>query len=303
MKSIVLILGTGRSGSTMMDLILGNEKRAISCGEVYAYFRPWRKSHRNPVCSCELGNDCLVFNKMKEMDERTFHTCCLEFFDMDYIIDSSKELNWAIDVNINNRQGNVDVKNLLIYKDPIDLAYSYFKRGRGLLSWRKEFVGYHDRLLKTHIPFQSINYNSFIKSVDDNLKRLCRTLDMPWCETKAEFWNHEYHHFFGSRGTRDQTGKESRLTTNKYSSSFLKHYDALQEQINNDVTIQHILRELRERDFKAHDRRYIDLSQAQVQIRKPLFYYSAVVRKYIKYAFPKPEPSKFIRADDVGRRE
>ena len=43
---------------------------------------------------------------------------------------------------------------------------------------------------------------------------------MPWFAHKKEFWSQEYHHFFGSNGTREQMGKKSRLEIKKYPESY-----------------------------------------------------------------------------------
>lgn len=52
MPTLISICGEGQSGSTMLDLMLGNGYDTFSCGEVYAWFRPWRTHHFRITCSC-----------------------------------------------------------------------------------------------------------------------------------------------------------------------------------------------------------------------------------------------------------
>ncbi len=60
MKKVIFITGTGRSGSTLLDMMLGNDPKGISLGEVVALFRPYRPHHllKNKDCfgENEWGN-------------------------------------------------------------------------------------------------------------------------------------------------------------------------------------------------------------------------------------------------------
>ena len=51
-KKLLFVCGAARSGTTMLDLMLGNSDDAVSTGEIYAVYRPYRIHHRYPVCSC-----------------------------------------------------------------------------------------------------------------------------------------------------------------------------------------------------------------------------------------------------------
>ncbi|NNJ92074.1 MAG: hypothetical protein HKP55_10385 [Gammaproteobacteria bacterium] len=285
-RKVILVLGTGRSGSTIVDLILGNDDRGMSCGEVYAYFRPWRKMHRHPTCSCSSGVECPVFNKMRELHENGFHENCLNTLNMDFIIDSSKEINWAIDVNLNSR---IPVANILVYKEPIDLAYSFFKRGLGIQVWREHFLKYHKQLLASQIPFISINYKTFVESIDTELPALCSMLKIPYFEQKKAFWNHQSHHFFGSAGTREQIGQKSSLKVPEFSQDFQNQLEELKHDIENDKEVNDILEKLKEYDFQLFSSN--DFVHSHFSgIRKPPFYYWNILKRWRNYIFPRPPP-------------
>ena len=48
-KKIIFIGGTARSGSTLLDLIITNDPRAMSLGEINALFWPTRKHHFDEI--------------------------------------------------------------------------------------------------------------------------------------------------------------------------------------------------------------------------------------------------------------
>ena len=52
MKKVIFIGGTSYSGSTFFDMILANDPKGFSCGEVNALFNPYRPHHTDPLCGC-----------------------------------------------------------------------------------------------------------------------------------------------------------------------------------------------------------------------------------------------------------
>jgi len=51
-KKAICVYSTSRSGSTFIGALLANARDAIHLGEVYAWFRPFRKHHSTYGCSC-----------------------------------------------------------------------------------------------------------------------------------------------------------------------------------------------------------------------------------------------------------
>jgi LPS sulfotransferase NodH len=70
--TLILVCGTARSGSTMLDVMLGNAPDAFSCGEVSSWFRPYRKQHFQIECHCGQ-RPCPIWEKIKDIPENIFH--------------------------------------------------------------------------------------------------------------------------------------------------------------------------------------------------------------------------------------
>lgn len=70
-QKIIFISGTPRSGSTLLDFILGTKKETVSLGEIYYSYNKYieyiddEEFIRKNVCSCgENGYKCLVWNEI-----------------------------------------------------------------------------------------------------------------------------------------------------------------------------------------------------------------------------------------------
>jgi len=147
------IYSTSRSGSTMADLMLGNDPRAFSLGEVHAWFRPFRTHHFKIICSCGQKN-CPWGNLESLKKEHEFHKKAFDLLDVDILVDSSKNLPWVIDNNIWAKKNNITVHNVLLYKEPVNFFYSFWKRGVPIQKAKKnEFIKYYKRFFQTGLPF------------------------------------------------------------------------------------------------------------------------------------------------------
>ena len=123
MYTLVNICGTARSGNTMLDLILGNSDDTFSCGEVYAWFHPYRQHHFK--INCSYGNNpCQTWEKIKDEPENEFHAAIFKTLGVSFVIDSSKDLCWLIDTQTWAFANNLKSINLVIWKDLLELAYS-----------------------------------------------------------------------------------------------------------------------------------------------------------------------------------
>ncbi len=122
MPKLINICGMGGSGTTMLDLMLGNGNDAFSCGEVYAWFRPWRSHHRSIVCSCG-ETPCPVWEQIKDSAENRFHSDVCRRLGVSFVIDSSKELRWL-----------TDAQTWAVGPLCVELAHMEASRRNGLLS-------------------------------------------------------------------------------------------------------------------------------------------------------------------------
>ncbi len=290
MATLVNVCGTARSGSTMLDLMLGNSPDAFSCGEVNAWFRPYRTHHFDIDCACG-EKPCPIWETLKDVPEKQFHATVIEALQVNFVIDSSKEICWVIDSQEWAAAHGLTVFNLVLWKEPIDLAYSHWKRGRGLMSWRQEFVGYYSKIFQLRLPFWAIKYEELVADPPAKLRQICAALNMPYFEGKEAFWNKQYHHLFGSLGIRRQVeaGHSKFRAKQALPVEFETQSAPLKEQISADAEVQRILTTLNREDIstlKASGNAY---QAYRPQKPYPLWYYfkriRGVFRRYVPYQF------------------
>lgn len=292
MATLINVCGATRSGTTMLDLMLGNASDAFSCGEVYAWFRPWRKHHFRLECRC--GQDpCPIWGKIRSVPESQFHATILKELGVNFVIDSSKELCWLIDTQKWAIANEIQVFKLVLWKSPIDLAYSHWRRGRGITGWRHEFVSYYRKFFETELPFRSVYFNDLVRNPQRTLAGICAAVDMPYFDGKECFWEKQHHHLFGSHVTYLQV-KEG-ISTIRTSETFVPEFevclDELSQQIAEDPKVQQILKTLRQAEilssngFEAKDQRGACKPY-------PLWYYARTIRQKVRRYFP--EPTSFV---------
>ena len=284
--TLVNVCGVGRSGTTMVDLILGNGADAFSCGEVYAWFRPYRTHHFRIRCSC--GKDpCPIWEKIKDGPEENFHLDAFSKLNLKYLIDSSKEICWVIDANKWCQSSGIRVHNLLLWKDPISLAYSFWKRGHGPSFWRERFVEYYEQFFSVGLSYLAMNFNEFIANPRKKLTDVCAALGMPYFAGKEEFWQGEYHHLFGSLGTRRQVeSRKSFLRLERFQPEFEGQIGLVNEQMAQDSSVLDIIQELSDNEVsRAKDAKCNQESFGPPK-KLPLWYYTKAVKRKIRKYFP-----------------
>lgn len=279
-KKLINICGTARSGSTMVDLMLGNDPRAFSLGEVDAWFRPYRTHHFNIICSCKKNN--CPWEKLKILKEVDFHKKCFEILDVDILVDSSKNLPWILDSNIWASKNGFEVHNLLLFKEPVSFYYSFWKRGISIeQAIQNEFIKYYERFFQSNIPFITLNYNNIVADPACSIKKLCQILNIPYFAGKERFWEKEHHHLFGSRGTRAQVENSKSKIRNKdeYPQEFKEIIPKIETNIKNNKIFQNILHNLRE-----HEMQRTNLSNNSIY--KPYWYYLMKLKQKVRQRFP-----------------
>ena len=279
-----MICGAPRSGTTMLDLMLGNSDEAFSTGEIYAYFRPFRKHHFNPVCCCG-DPDCEVWRELLHVPESRFHANILAQTRYRYVVDSSKDLRWVLDSNIWAQEQGIDCHNVVIWKDPVDLAYSYWKRGQSISWYRKVFLLYYGRFLQLQLPFVSVNYNQLTTHPSAVLEKICGCLDMPFDVRKINFWEKRHHYFFGSAGTAKQVNKSSSQIQNEreFPQEFMDEYTAEVQWSESSSHFRRILNALTKNDIsKRPNDQSLDINR----LIKPFWYYRHALKSIWRRRFP-----------------
>jgi hypothetical protein len=275
----------------MLDLMLGNADDAFSCGEVAAKYRPFVSYHYDAECRCGQS-PCPVWQKIGNIKEHQFHAAVVEKLGATYVIDSTKELRWAIDSQNWAAANGLRVLNVVIWKNPVDLAHSYWKRGGGLRAWYRPFVSYYSKLLETKLPFRSVYFNELVSDPSGNLEKVCSAVGMPYFEGKERFWEGEHHYVFGSQGAYKQTavGDSKIEKSEKYPPEFQAHIEELSRYISEDSKLRSILQALERAQvssaggFSEEEGRYVASKPY------PLWYYGMQVR----HVFRRYLPDRFV---------
>jgi len=266
-----MICGGGRTGSTLLDLILGSNPKAFSCGEVNAWFRKYRSYHREIHCTCQDAN-CAVWNRLKYLKESEFHIKSFDLLQKDFIVDSSKDLHWVVDANNWAIKNDLRVINLLIFKEPIDYYFSFWKRGRSFNNWRKTFLHYYRNFLKTNIHFFSVNYTDLVEKEKATLNNISQLIGISCCDYQSSFKNFVPHILFGSSSVQKQiSAKELFVKKGAFPDEFEKQIIHFKALISHNTEINKIYNHIKLRDVNT---RILDNNPIfNNSIHKPLYYY------------------------------
>jgi hypothetical protein len=264
----------------MVDLMLGNADNAFSSGEASFWFRPRKIKNFRPQCRCGLAR-CPVWEQIGSVPERRFHRTVLKEMGVDYVIDSSKEIGWVIDSQEWAVADGIKTFNLLLWKDPIGLAYSHWKRGGSLTSWYSGFVNYYTRFLEVGLPFRSVHLDDLTRNPQKKLAELCEAVGLPYFEGKERFWERHYHHFEGSYGVYKQTvDKNSEIRASEdFPPEFEIFIPALSETIAQDTKVQQILETLKQAEMTSRGRFCPGDEKRLVARPYPSWYYAMKVRE------------------------
>lgn len=78
MKKIVMIVGAGRSGSTLLDKALGSHSKCFSLGEIVNFHQEFKRAH-HVLCGCSsLLQDCPFWNSLMRSIDLAFYEKILE---------------------------------------------------------------------------------------------------------------------------------------------------------------------------------------------------------------------------------
>ena len=294
-KKIIFIGGTSRSGSTLLDLIIANDKSGVSLGEISSIFWPSRKHHFElretllkdkmwaPILSDNLTN--LYKNIFKFFPDKTF------------VVDSSKDPFW---INFHSKANTIyDTKNVLIHKTPFELAHSFTKRGKRV-EWINNYIKYH-RLYFTMIPFFStIAYKDLILN-ESSLRKICDYLGIAYFNSKMDYWERKHVTFFGSNSTRSENSfasneqlynsKRRDLTYDYNVSSELENFvfQILSKNIylkKISKTLQSLVGEVStEHDFQ--DIKYSNINLNYLKLKKK-------IKRSYRFLFPEDYFSKYV---------
>jgi hypothetical protein len=240
-RQVIFVGSTSYSGSTFLDMTLGNDPHGFSCGEVFALFHPTRPHHVNPPCGC--GDPaCNIWDRIRRNGpDHLYETIFNLFPQVRFIVDSSKDPFW-IQSQVGNlqRQGNGS-KHLLVWKTPLEIAHSFKKRGLAN-AWEKSWVNYH-RLYNALIwPWRSIQYRRYVTE-PALLEEICRYLNIPYFPGKERYWEKRHHLLFGNSSARIHLHTPDELKQNHASIQYTDEERAVAQAHYRHVYYQEVMDE------------------------------------------------------------
>jgi hypothetical protein len=287
-RNLIMVLGASHSGTTMLDLMLGNHDETFSTGEVWAHFRPCLVHHFSLECRCgEIP--CPVWKNFEGVNETGFHKTVLELANINSIVDSSKDLSWAIDSAKWAQTNDIRVRNVVIWKEPIELAFSHWKRGRSVATFRHDFLTYYERFLNLGFPFVSVRFSSLVGDPTNSIRKLCEITGLPWHEQQEEFWSKEHHHLFGAAktGAQTKTGRSTIKAAQDYPDEFLQLFEEFAKKMTNDQRLMRVIGALESMDFEKSYVPGILEQEARIPSIKPLWYYRHIIKRIFFRRFPR----------------
>jgi len=214
MKKIIFVLSASYCGSTMLDLMLGNTDKGFSCGEVWAYFRPYRHRHSQAICSC-FSDDCWLWRNIKNkcmefsniIPERNLYNVIFDNFkNISYIVDSSKDINWVLDQVTFNK--DKEIYFVIVFKDPKWWYFSVLNRKysvdnlQGYMCVYKTYI--NNILNKFTENTIVVHLKELLQSPEKYIKGICTWAGIEYKEGQELFWNMatQHHILYGNDSTK-----------------------------------------------------------------------------------------------------
>ncbi|MGB0651648.1 MAG: hypothetical protein ACPGQL_00470 [Thermoplasmatota archaeon] len=254
---LVNVFGTGRSGTTVLDLMLGNAPDAFSVGEAYSWFRPNHQRHLELECCCDQ-RPCPVWAELSRLPARHFHRDALAATGTTTIVDSSKQLSWLLDANRWAAKDGLAVANVAIWKDPVDLAYSFWKRDRHPDWFRRTFIDHYGRFFAMGLPNVAVRHQELMDEPAGLMERLCGHLGMDWEPGRDAFWEKDHHIIGGSHWGRAQVqeGRKLHAPPAKRPEAFEAALPDIRRRIRDDPKMGRLIARLEAADLHAQEEEF-----------------------------------------------
>lgn len=233
---LICIAGTGRSGSTLLDLMLGSHSCIESAGELHNYRRFFSSAEsQKRQCSCGLPLlECDFWKKvrqeiqcsqgtdlidLKTPDEEAFITynynvfkAILQVSGKKIIVDSSKDY---ARIKRLERSELFEVYIIHLIRDGRAVSYSVEKTAeragtdevnktgffQSLIKWQAKNIAIRLNFGK-RAKYICLKYEDFIDCTEDKLAKILNLANLEFEPNQLEFWNVVHHQFSGNRRIR-----------------------------------------------------------------------------------------------------
>ena len=235
MTVLVNVCGPERSGTTMLDLMLGSGPDAFSLGEISGWFHlyRYRSGHSLPDSWGDIpGLSVSDRRRLLYCSPEDFHRQAFDVLKVSHLIDSSKEKTWILNTQHWAAQHDYPVVNLLLVKDPVDYAHSFWKRGR-YAEWERVYRRYYRWMLESGIEFVSISLDDLVQNPASTLTSICAYVGLPYFPGKERFWEFSHHNVKGSPGVQKQVEQGASVIEKRaLSPAFHRHIDDVRAAVS-----------------------------------------------------------------------
>lgn len=240
-SKIVFILGIGRSGSTLLDLMLGSHSQGFSLGEVSKLPEIYQKK-RDPAAFCPTGTfwadhfspqdaeqlalglsgrrlhrpiPLKVERWLRELVGRDAvlnpYTLMLQRLQQPLLIDSSKYPDWVAQrlQAREFRQGHLSAYVIHLVRDGRAVLNSYLRAFPDLTvetisqRWLVNLAQCEQvyQTIAPHCRLQ-VRYEQLASTPQTVLQQICAFLGIPFEPAMLEYWQHDHYPIAGSRSVR-----------------------------------------------------------------------------------------------------
>lgn len=253
-RTVIRIFGAPRSGTTMLQQMLAGGPGTLAVGEIgNQLVRPpeRRQADHWPPAMKPFIN----------IEAQTAHVQLLDHFGAHTIIDNSKNVFYVVDSHRWALKSGLRVVNFLIYKQPVDWAYSMWKRGG---SWNGMYLRHHLFHLHSGLEFVAVPYQELVRNPRPMLERICVHASLPYSPDMLDFWDRSLATVIsGSAGVRKQhqRGHSKIVGQATYPTDFEETRQHVEHMTRTSPLLHHIRRGLLRRDVmrvapSLHGHRY-----------------------------------------------
>ncbi|MAX81590.1 MAG: hypothetical protein CL843_15625 [Crocinitomicaceae bacterium] len=223
---VILIAGSGQSGSTLLTLLLGAHPDILNGGELFTLFHYMKKQPDKPCLDGYKLNDhplwSLVIseiskreslkNRIKSKKKEIFNAAFRElieiismFSDKKAIVITSKQF-WRIKNILEDDTSDLEICTIHLIRDPRAKVNSKLKRSKGMkkwyytfnksLSWSLTNLKCSSLSKKREIYF--LKYEDLTYNVENMLQELMRHCDITFSSIQITYYNTEQPLFSGN---------------------------------------------------------------------------------------------------------
>lgn len=260
-QKAVFIMGIGRSGSTLLDLMIGSHSEAFSLGEI-SKLPSFVTKGENNFCFREdstFWQDNFTSYELQQLakglsghrinrhiplklekiireiigKDQIFkpYTTLFQKTQKNILVDSSKYLSWIKNQLSHKefRAKTIPVYLIYVVRDGRAVVNSYSRVYPNLSieelshKWLKQTIEFREFYQNFKLGEKKrIIYEDLASNPHKTLSELCSFIGINFEETMIEYWKHDHHHIVGSRGTNSLILKYRQQNNNLADNTFYK---------------------------------------------------------------------------------